>query len=293
MESIFEIPDRGVLLFDGGIGTQLQLRGLPVGESPEKWNLENPDAVKAVHQAYMSAGADFVTTNSFGGSPFKLKSSGLEDKAREINYIAAAIAKEAVDGSNTRVAGSVGPTGAMLLMGDISEEQMLEGFALQVEALKEGGADVIIIETMSDLDEASVALKAARQACKLPVIVSMTFEPGAQGFRTMMGVDIETAATRLTREGADVLGTNCGVGIDNAVEIVKELRRSTKLPLLAEPNAGLPQLKDGQTIYMESPEMMAERLPALIAAGASIVGGCCGTTPEHTALFRERIDAIL
>ena len=279
---------QGIFLFDGGIGTQLQERGLPVGEVPERWNLENPEAVRDVHERYLQAGAQAVTTNSFGGSPHKLKSLSWQDRAYEVNKAAARLAREAA-GEHGFVAGSVGPTGALLMMGDIDASAIQAGFETQVTGLADGGADVIIIETMSDLEEATLALRAAKTACRLPVIVSMTFEPGALGFRTMMGIDIPTAVKAIEDEGADVLGTNCGVGIESAIEIVREMRQHTSLPILAEPNAGLPKLVDGKTEYLETPEMMAQKLPELIAAGAQIVGGCCGTTPEHIRAFRKII----
>ncbi len=288
MRDFLKTIEQGVFLFDGGIGTQLQAHGLKVGESPEKWNLERPQVVEQIHANYVAAGARAVTTNTFGGSPHKLKSEGLADKVVELNRAAAQLARKAA-GNRVFVAGSVGPTGALIMMGELSPEEMRRGFEQQVRGLIEGGADVIIIETMSDLDEAKLALEAAKNVSDLPVIVSMTYEPGARGFRTMMGVDIATAVQVLEEAGADVLGTNCGTGIDKAIEIVAEMRQHTTRPILAEPNAGLPKLVDGRTVYEETPERMAGKLPELIKAGANIVGGCCGTTPEHIKLFSKII----
>jgi len=277
-----------LFLFDGAIGTQLQAHGLKVGEVPEVWNLEHPEIVQEIHSDYVAAGAMALTTNTFGASPYKLKSAGLEDKTYEINKVAAELARKAA-GDDIFVAGSVGPTGALLMMGDISSKEMLKGFERQIQGLADGGADVIIVETMSDIDEAKLALKAARYASDLPVIVSITYEPGARGFRTMMGIDIATAVSELEDAGVDVLGTNCGTGIDKAIDIVTEMKKYATRPILAEPNAGLPKLVNGEAVYEETPEMMAKRLPELIEAGARIVGGCCGTTPKHIKLFKQII----
>lgn len=278
-----------ILLFDGAIGTMLQAKGLDVGEAPENWNIGKPELVEEVHKAYVNTGCDIVTTNSFGGSPHKLTGAGISTSAYEINRMAAEIAKRAAQ-DQAFVAGSIGPTGAMLLMGEISEDDILAGFSEQVRGLVDGGADLIIIETMSDLDEAKLAVKAAKQSSSLPVIASMTFEKGKQGYRTMMGVDVAAAVAGLSEAEADILGTNCGAGIDRAVEIVGEMRACTDLPILAEPNAGLPKLVDGRTVFEQTPAAMAELLPELMNAGAQIVGGCCGTTPKHIEMFRQMID---
>lgn len=282
---------QGLLLCDGGIGTQLMALGLPAGEAPEKWNLEYPDRVAHVHQTYIAAGARVLTTNTFGGSPYKLKSAKIDADPGLINRRAAEIACQ-VAGENAWVAGSIGPTGAMLMMGDLSEEAMYEGFLLQAQNLLLGGADCVIVETMSDLQEALVAVRAAKQAGDKPLLASMTFTAGQRGYRTMMGVDIPTAVRELTAAGADVLGCNCGSGIDDAIHIIRELRTLTSLPLLAEPNAGLPQYVDGQTLFRESPEIMAAKIPALLAAGAQLIGGCCGTTPAHIAAFAEQLKGL-
>jgi len=279
----------GILLFDGGIGTQLQAKGLKVGEAPEAWNLKHPDWVKAIHRNYVEAGAQVLTTNSFGGSRYKLEKTGLDDKMAEINRQAAAIAKEAA-GGDVWVAGSVGPTGEFLQpLGTVSPEEMKVCFRLQVESLIQGGADLIIVETMSDLEEASLAVQAARELGNFPVIGSMTFNPVKQGYRTMRGVDIPSSVSRLLDEGADAVGSNCGNGIDDFIKIVAEMREYTDRPILAEANAGLPELVDGKTVYRETPDMMASKLGPLLDAGADIVGGCCGTTPDHIRRFVEVI----
>ena len=279
----------GVLLFDGAIGTQLQAMGLGVGESPEGWNLAHPDRIKKMHRNYIEVGAQVLTTNSFGGSRYKLEKMGLGEQVYQINFQAAALAKEAASGE-AWVAGSIGPTGEFLQpLGDADPEEMREVFRVQARALLAGGADLIVVETMSALEEASLAVQAARGLGGFPVIGSMTFDAVKQGYRTMMGVDIPTAVKRLLDDGADVLGSNCGNGIEDFISIVKEMRKVTDKPILAEANAGVPELEGGRTVFRESPEMMASKLPLLLDAGANIVGGCCGTTPEHIRQFGEVI----
>ena len=184
----------GIFLFDGGLGTELQAKGLPVGEKPEHWNWEHPEIVEQIHRSYAAAGAQAVTSNSFGASPHKLKSSGQEQSVHEINKVAVQLVRRGV-GDEVFVAGSVGPTGAVLMMGEISESEVLSGYETQIRGLVDGGADIIIIETMSDIEEAKLAIKAAKSSCRLPIIATMSFEPGARGFRTIMGIDILTAAS--------------------------------------------------------------------------------------------------
>jgi 5-methyltetrahydrofolate--homocysteine methyltransferase len=281
----------GVFLFDGGIGTQLQARGLGAGEAPESWNVDHPELVKEIHRDYVTVGAQAVTTNSFGGSKYKLEKVGLTDRVYQINFQAAAIARDAVAGK-ALVAGSVGPTGEFLEpLGAIKPEAMRENFRLQIKALLDGGADLIIVETMSDLEEAVLAVRAVRELGDFPVIGSMTFNPVKQGYRTMMGIDIPSAVERLLDEGADVVGSNCGNGIEDFIGIVNEMRQATDRPILAEANAGLPELVEGKTVFKETPEMMASKLPLLLEAGADIVGGCCGTTPEHIARFLKVLES--
>ena len=280
---------RGVLLFDGGMGTQVQAMGLQVGESPETWNLTYPDRIRTIHKNYIAAGAEILTTNSFGGSRYKLEKAGLGDRVSQINLQAAAIARSAA-GKDVLVAGSVGPTGEFLHpLGTVHPEEMEGQFKLQVKALLDGGADLIVVETMTALEEAQLAVKAARNLGEFPVIGSMTFDPTKVGYRTMMGVDVSAGMQGLIEAGADVVGSNCGNGIDHFIEIVTEIRTVTDKPILAEANAGLPELIDGKTVYRESPEIMAGKLPLLLEAGVNIVGGCCGTTPEYIRLFAEVI----
>jgi len=284
MALFLEKISRDVFLFDGGIGTQLQASGLPVGDAPEKWNLERPEIVERVHADYAAAGAMAVTTNSFGGSPVKLQSAGLEIDAVQLNRRAAELARSGA-GADVLVAGSVGPSGMMLITEQISPQELGAGFEAQARGLVEGGIDLFIVETMSDPEEVKIAIEAIRRVSDLPLIACMTFESGVRGYRTMMGTDIAAAVKTLIDARVDVIGTNCGAGIDQAIDVVTEMAGHSDGPILAQPNAGLPELVQGRTVYRESPEQMAEKLPGLIAAGARIVGGCCGTTPEHIRRF--------
>jgi 5-methyltetrahydrofolate--homocysteine methyltransferase len=226
-----------------------------------------------------------VLTNSFGGSPLKLARHGLADRAGELNRAAAKLAREAA-GSGAIVAGSVGPTGRILQDegGDVSPEALYEAFRAQVEELEAGGVDAICVETMSSLVEAREAVRAAKEHTSLPVFLTFSFSPGRRGFRTMMGVSPEVAAREAAAAGADVIGTNCGNGIENMIEIVRQMRAAVPdRPILAQANAGMPQLIDGATAYPETPDYMSSRVEELVCAGANIVGGCCGTTPAHIA----------
>ena len=271
----------GILLGDGAVGTMLQRMGLKGGEAPELWNAEHPDKVRAVSEAYIRAGAETVTTNTFGGSSIKLAQYGLESRAAELNARGAEIARKAA-GDRVFVAGSVGPSGQFLEpYGTLTEEELYASFAEQVKALEEGGADFIQVETMSDLSEARIAAVAASENTRLPVIVSMTFEKGPRGYFTIMGVDPQKVAETFTELGAAAVGTNCGNGIDEIIEIVREFRNHTAGPVFAAPNAGRPRLEEGKTVYSQGPAYFARRLPDLIRAGATFVAGCCGTTPDH------------
>ena len=275
------LDEKKILIADGAWGTELSRRGLPPGEPPEKWNLDRPDEVQAVPAAYVEAGADIILTNTFGGSRLKLEKVQLESRLAETNRRGAELSKQAA-GGRALVFASVGPTGEFMApLGTITEEEMIACFAEQVQALVEGGADGIVIETMTDLGEALAALKAAKASSSLPAVVSLAFGKGPAGFATMMGVKPEQAAAALESAGADIVGANCGTGIDDIVEVVRLMRPATRLPIWAKPNAGLPELVKGKTVFRETPEEMAAHVPALVDAGASIVGGCCGTTPDH------------
>jgi 5-methyltetrahydrofolate--homocysteine methyltransferase len=280
-----------IVIFDGAMGTMLQAEGLSLGECAELWNIEHPEIVQRIHLAYFKAGAEVVQTNTFGANRAKLASYGLETKTHDLNCRGAQLAKE-VAPSNCLVAGSISPTGRFLEpLGDLSFFQLVKIYEEQIEGLAEGGADLLCIETMLDPEEAAAAIQAARSVCKLPVVATMTFNLDRVGFRTIMGTSPEAAIRRLEEAGADVLGSNCGNGVKEMVLLMKEMRGLTSWPLLAQPNAGLPQLREGKATYSQSPEDFAAEIPELLKAGVNGIGGCCGTTPEHIHLMAGRIRA--
>ena len=246
-----------------------------------------------IARSYVAAGSDMIGTNSFGGHPLKLTHHGLSDKAFEINLQAASLSRKAA-GSNVYVLGSIGPTGKLLMMGDVTPEEMYEGFRLQAKALSEGGADALCVETMSDPGEALLAVKAAGENTELPVFCTFTFERNLDGiFRTMMGTTVEEAVRTLLTEKPEVIGSNCGNGMELMIPIIQEMHAlAPGIPLMVQANAGKPVLRDGKTIFPESPGEMAAHLPALAEAGARIIGGCCGTTPGHIRRFREEINKL-
>jgi 5-methyltetrahydrofolate--homocysteine methyltransferase len=275
------LRENGVLISDGAWGTELAKLGLEPGTAPELWNAENPDAIGRIARGYLNAGSDIILTNSFGGSRWKLEKAGLADRTVELNRRAAEISKLDAEGRGL-VFASVGPTGEFMApLGTKAEEEFIACFTEQIEALLAGGADGIVLETFTDLGEIGAALKAARAAGAATVVASMTFDKGPAGYATMMGVKPEQAAAALDAAGADIVGSNCGSGIDNMIEVTGLLRSATERPLWIKSNAGQPELVDGQTVFRETPEQMASKVPALLEAGANIVGGCCGTTPEH------------
>ena len=287
------LADREILVADGSWGTQLAARGLLAGQAPEQWNLDNPDAVRGLGADYVAAGADMILTNTFGGNPLKLDKVGLGGRAIEINRIGAALSREAA-GNDALVIGSIGPTGEFIQpLGLISEDEMVAVFAEQVRGLADGAVDAILVETQTDLDEARAAIRATRDNFDGPVICSMTFDKGPAGYATMMGVKPEQAAQDLEAAGADVVGANCGAGADLVVGVIALMRPVTDLPLWAKPNAGLPELVQGETVFRETPEQMAARFPDLVEAGASIIGGCCGTTPDHIRALVAARDAVV
>jgi len=271
-----------IVITDGAWGTQMQARGLPIGACPDEWNLSHPDRVEEVARAYVAAGSQIILTNTFGANRVRLAEFGLAGQTREINERGAAISKRAA-GQHARVFASIGPTGKMLAMGDVSADELSAAFAEQAQALAAGGADGLVIETMAELEEAQLAVRAAK-ATGLPVVACMVFDTGG---RTMMGVTPEQAATELAAAGADVIGSNCGNGIADFLPICRQLRAATTLPIWIKANAGLPEMVEGNVQYRTSPRDFASYLPALVAAGASFIGGCCGTTPEHIAELRK------
>lgn len=294
MKNLLERIKAGeTLVCDGAMGTFLQEKGLSAGECPEAWCVDRPDDVCDVHRRYREAGSDIVECNSFGGSRYKLKHFGLEERAAEINRAAAALARE-VAGETQHVMGSVGPTGTFMApLGAESEDDFYAAFREQVLALEEGGADVVIIETMTGLAEALVALRAARENTGLTTVVSFTFDPRVQGgYASMMGVEPGQFAVAAVEAGADIIGTNCGTGPDDTLEIVRLLRAAVAgVPVLAMPNAGMPEIVAGDTVFRETADVMAVKMVRIRDAGAAIVGGCCGTTPAHIAAMKKALVA--
>ncbi|HHW10922.1 MAG TPA: methionine synthase [Firmicutes bacterium] len=276
------IKEGRILISDGAWGTFLLSKGLQIGECPELWCLERPDDVLDIAKAYVAAGSDIIGTNSFGGSRFKLEGYGLGERVREINQAAASLSRKAA-GEDRWVMASMGPTGKILLMGEVTEEELYIAFKEQATALAAGGADALCIETMSAIDEAVIAVKAAKENTACQVICTFTFSKTLKGeYRTMMGVAPQEAAEAAVQAGADIIGTNCGNGAAGMVDIVKQMRAAlSDVPLIVQANAGMPQNINGMDVFPETPEVMASYVEQLIEAGANIIGGCCGTTPGH------------
>jgi 5-methyltetrahydrofolate--homocysteine methyltransferase len=282
-----------VLVFDGAMGTLLFQAGLGSGSCPELWNAERPDVLQGIHRAYIEAGSDLIETNTFGGTRLKLKAYGLEDRCRELNEKAARLARS-VSPPGGYVAGSIGPTGhlpdSFAPLGDTPAELFSESFREQALALAEGGVDCFAIETMMIPDEAVLAIRAAKEVTNLPVMCSMTFQYSqAKGIdRTMWGTSPAQAAAKLTEAGADIVACNCGDGGPGRVPaILAEMRTATRAFLGAYPNAGIPKVVEGKTVYDLTPEDMAAAYPAILDAGARIVGACCGSTPAHIRKIAE------
>ena len=283
VKSIIERISAGEILFcDGAMGTFLQAKGLQPGDCPELWCVEKPLEVKDVHRRYREAGSDIVETNSFGGSCYKLKHYGLDARVAELNRAAATLARE-VAGDSQHVLGSVGPTGEFMFpLGLETEENFIAAFREQIDALQQGGADAIVIETMTAIEEAVAAIKAAKANGNVAVIASFTFDPQlGGGYATMMGVRPEQFAEQAVAAGADVIATNCGTGPDDMIEIVKLLRAAAPgTPIMAMPNAGMPVIENGETVFKETPEQMAAKASLLVEAGASIIGGAAARRPS-------------
>jgi len=284
------IKEKNVLISDGAWGTFLHQNGLQPGECPELWNITNSEAVFNIAKSYVDAGADMILTNTFGGSPNKLMHYGLEDRTYELNKAGAEISRKAAFNDNF-VLGSIGPTGVILMMGEVTEESLFEGFKTQAKGLADGGVDAIIVETMSAIDEAVLAIKAAKEVSNLEIICTFTFEKTVDGkYKTMMGVTPTQMVSVVKEAGADIIGANCGNGFENMIDIVKEIRSvDIETPVLIHANAGKPIFEDGKTVFPESPEIMASRVDELIKCGANIVGGCCGTTPEHISVISKKL----
>jgi 5-methyltetrahydrofolate--homocysteine methyltransferase len=275
---IEELIARGPVITDGAWGTQLQALGLQPGEHPDFWNLSHPDRVREVAARYVASGSDIILTNTFRSNSVALASHGGSAQIAALNASGVKISRDAA-GSRAKVFASIGPSGRMLMSGEVTEEELAAAFGEQARAIAAAGADGIIIETMADLDEAIIALTAARTT-GLPVVVSMVFDSGKEKDRTMMGATPEKVAAALTDAGADVIGANCGLGMEGYIPVCARLRKSTSLPLWIKPNAGLPEMVDGRVTYRTTAADFAGRALELRAAGADFIGGCCGTTPD-------------
>jgi len=288
MTTLLETVRQRVVLFDGGLGSELIKNGLPQGACPESWNIERPEVVRGVHRSYFAAGSDVVSTNSFGGSPIKLANYHLDDKCRELNLAAAGLAVSERPAGKF-VAGSMGPTGKFLKpQGDYDPEAFEQAFAVQADALTAGGVDALIIETMYDLQEALCALRASRRASSLPVFVTMTFNRSRRGFFTLMGDSVAKCAQALEENGAAAIGSNCTLDSTAMADLVKEFSGHTSLPIIAQPNAGQPTIGAGnEVVYSQGVDDYVALLPTIVSNGARIVGGCCGTNPAYIKRMAE------
>ncbi|MFC2102394.1 homocysteine S-methyltransferase family protein [Bacteroidota bacterium] len=282
-----------ILVCDGAMGSLLMDRAKDQlqGSCPESINLSHPEIIEEIAELYINAGAEIIETNTFGGSPLKLANYSLDDKTEEINRAAVMAAKKASK-NRAYICGSIGPSGKLLKpYGDTDPQEIYESFYRQIKAIVDAGADMLSIETMTDLTEACLAVEAARNiSSSIPLIVSITYEYTPRGFFTIMGIGVEVASKRLEAKGVDLIGSNCGNGIETLVLIAKEYKQQTRLPIMIQANAGIPELIKGVPVYPETPEFMVEKCNELMEISVSIIGGCCGTTPAHIQAIRNIVD---
>ncbi|MCJ7582334.1 MAG: homocysteine S-methyltransferase family protein [Candidatus Aminicenantes bacterium] len=290
VDTILELIEKKTVVLDGGMGTELMKHGFSSGECPEKWNIEKPDVIKSIHQSYFDAGSDVVLTNSFGGSKLKLTSYGLDEQCYELNRQAGLLAN-AVKPERKFVAGSMGPTGKFLWpQGDYTEGEFEDAYGVQAKGLSDGQVDFILIETQYDIKETLCALKAARKNASCPVFVTMTFEKYPRGFFTMMGSSISQCIESLEEENVPVIGANCTLDSADMAELIKSMRATTSLPLIAQANAGKATLtSEGEVFYSQGIDNYVKYVSQIIDNGAGIIGGCCGTDPDYI----RRITQIL
>ena len=272
-----DLVSNGAVLTDGAWGTELQKRGLSAGECPDAWNLSHPEEVADIARSYREAGSRVILTNTFRANPISLAAHGLADRTAVINRAGVKLSRNAA--GTALVFASIGPSGKLLTAGEVTGDELLAAFRTQAEALAAGGADALLLETFSELEEALLALRAAATT-GLPVIVSFAFDTGKNKDRTMTGLTPERAAKVITEAGADAVGANCGVGIEQLVELCRRMRAATHLPLWMKPNAGLPEFADGAVEYHVTAQQFASSVPFLRDAGANFIGGCCGTNAE-------------
>ena len=288
-----KLKDGEVLLADGAMGTELFKRGLKSGECPELFNVTNPEAVQEVVQLYLNAGSEIVLTNTLGGSALKLADYKLDDRTEEINTSAVEIVK-AVGKGKAYVAASVGPSGKILKpYGEAEPDELRESYARQMKAMIDAGTDAIIIETMIDLQETIIAVKTAKAiSSEIPVMATMTFNETPRGFFTVMGDNITKVVAGLTDAGVDIIGSNCGNGLEKMIKIAKDFKAETNLPIIIQANAGMPENRSGELYFPETPEFFASKVGELIESGVSIIGGCCGTGPDHIRAMRKVINSF-
>jgi len=284
---IQELLAAAPVVTDGAWGSLFLASGLAPGEFSDAWNLTNPERVEAVPRAYVEAGSRVILTNTFRCNRITLAGHGLTGKIEELNRAGVEISRRAAAG-RAKVFASTGPTGKLLVMGNTTREELMDVYVEQTSILAAAGADAIILETMSDLEEAKIGVAAAVRT-GLPVIACMVYDSGKNKDRTMMGVTPEQAAQGLEEAGADVIGANCGQGPAKYIPICSRLRAATKLPLWIKPNAGLPQFIDGKTVYQTTPAEFAAEIRAIVEAGASFIGGCCGTTPDYIRALSAKV----
>lgn len=293
MENILDRLKRGdILVGDGAMGTMLMQRGLRTGESPETYNLTKSHVLEEIAALYLEAGSEIVSTNTFGASPLRLRQYSLDKDVEAINRSAVEAVRRAV-GNRAYVAGSVGPSGMMLKPhGDTTPEEVLASYSRQIDSLLAAGVDLLCVETIMDLREAAAAIEAARSLDpKIPVMATATFGRTPQGYSTLMGASVKDVVKALEGNGADVIGSNCGEGSAQMLEIAREFRQYARVPLAIQSNAGLPVKSETGMVYSETPDFVAAQSAAMLELGVQIIGGCCGTTPDHIRAIRKMVDA--
>ena len=293
MENILKRLQQGdVIVGDGALGTMLMQRGLKSGNPPEAFNLNKPQILEEIASLYVEAGSEIVTTNTFGASPLRLQQFSLDKDTEAINRSAVEAVRRAVRGK-AYVSGSVGPSGKMLKpLGHADPNEISASFRRQLSALLNAGIDMVCIETMIDLNEADLAIRAARDLDpNIPIMATVTFNSTPQGFFMLSGASVRDAAAALEKAGANIIGSNCGEGAAQMVGIARDFRQHSRVPIAIQSNAGLPSTSEAGLVYSETPDFMAEKAVELMGLGVQIIGGCCGTNPDHIRAIRKVVDA--
>lgn len=286
---ILELCKDRTILFDGAMGTMLFSYKLPFGTPPELWNLSHPEIVLKIHKKYIQAGTDVIQTNTFGATSLKLRKSGNEKKMEKLNEAAVELARKACP-DEKYVAGNIGPTGEFLEpVGKAKYKELKKAFSEQARILHSSGVDLISIETMYDLREALAAIEGVKEASSLPLFVCMTFEKKNKGYFTLMGDEVLSSLKELEQAGADAIGANCTLGSKDMVELASIMKKSIRLPIIVQPNAGMPKIIKGKTVYLQKPASFASDILKMVKSGANFVGGCCGTTPEFIKMIKKRL----